>query len=101
MHEMMTPEEVAAHFYISVDSVNRFIRQGALHAQLVGPSYRVPWEEFEAFRRSVSAGTLPIDVLFTLALEPATIHNPDGDGDAFLEELEREDERARRSVTRS
>lgn len=49
---MYTVEEVAAVFLVSVYTVRRWIRSGALPAMKLGKSYRVNKSDLEAFLAS-------------------------------------------------
>ena len=89
MHEMMTPEEVAARVRFKTETVYWLIDKGFLAAQRIGESYRVSREDLNSFPQFTSLEARGRDDRWEFITGLAERENPDGDGDAFLEELER------------
>ncbi len=92
MHDILTPDQVAAYLQLDTETVYRLIRRKELAASRVGRRYRIPRQDLDAFLLSHSTRPQVRQVLFDRALGYAERENPAGDGDAFLAELERLDE---------
>lgn len=99
IREMMTPEQVADFLQVDRETVYRLIRRRQLAATKIGRTYRIPREDLDTFLIVNSTRPEVRDALFA-RLDEIAERNPDVDGDALLEELEREDdERERRRAT--
>ena len=79
-----TPEQMAAEFAISPSTIRRLIQRGEIDATRVGRSFRIRQEDIDR---------IVIDDMLAIAER-----HPDVDGDALLEELEREDEQAKTRI---
>ena len=95
LRDMMTPEQVAGYLQVTKDTVYRLIRQKRLAATRIGRAYRVPREDLDAFIAVNSTRPEVRQALFRRVLQIGK-RNPELDGDALLDELERNDQ-ARRS----
>jgi excisionase family DNA binding protein len=96
LREIMTPEQVAEYLQVGTDTIYRLIRRHQLAATRVGRSYRIPRQDLETFLLAQSTRPAVREALFDQVLAIAERVNPDGDGDAFLEELEGMDEERKR-----
>lgn len=101
MHEMMTPEEVAQHLHFKTDTVYWLIEKGYLPVHRVGESCHITRENLDSFPHFTAIETGGHDDRFEFIFGLAERENPDGDGDAFLEELEAEDRAKRRQSAAS
>jgi excisionase family DNA binding protein len=91
MQEMMTPDQVARYLQVNRATVYRLIRQGRLPAIQLGRIYRLERKEVQKFTDRSSIRGPAMDRLFA-AISSIHSRNPDVDGDALLEYLERLDE---------
>ena len=97
LRDLMTPEQVAEYLQMDTETVYRLIKRKELAASRDGQTYCISREDLEAFLLANSTHPQVRQALFNLALGYAERENPEGDGDAFLEELERLDEERRRT----
>ena len=95
LRDVMTPEQVADYLQLDTETVYRLIRRKELAATKIGRSYRIPREDLDAFLLAHSTRPEVREALFDRLLAIAE-RNPGGNGDALLEELEREDEERKR-----
>jgi excisionase family DNA binding protein len=98
MGDVLTPSQVAAYLQVSTETVYRLIRRRQLAASRVGRRYRIPRRDLEAFIAATGGRAAIRERQFQRVLEIAQ-RNADVDGDALLEELERQDA-AERAPTR-
>ncbi len=95
VREIMTPEQVADLLQVDRETVYRLIRRRQLAATKVGRSYRIPRQDLDTFLIANSTRPEVRDALFERVMTAAN-QNPNVDGDALLEELEREDDERKR-----
>ena len=91
MREIMTPEQVAEYLQVDKETVYRLIRRRQLAATKIGRTYRIPRQDLDSFLTANSTRPEVQEALFA-RLDEISARNPDIDGDALLEELEREDD---------
>ena len=97
MRDIMTAEQVADYLQLNTDTVYRLIRERKLAASHIGRTYRIPKEDLDQFLETNSTRPEVRAELFRRVLEIGE-RNPDGDGDALLEELERMDDEKKRGA---
>jgi excisionase family DNA binding protein len=95
VREIMTPEQVAEFLQVDRETIYRLIRRRQLAATKVGRSYRIRREDLDTFLSANSTRSEVQEALFS-RLEEISKQNPEIDGDALLEELEREDDERKR-----
>jgi excisionase family DNA binding protein len=100
VREIMTPEQVADFLQVDKETVYRLIRRRQLAATKIGRAYRIPRQDLDTFLTANSTRQEVQEALFA-RLDEISAHNSDVDGEALLEELEREDEerKHRRAVS--
>src|SRR5215210_94599 len=91
LRDVMTPEQVAAYLQLDKDTIYRLIRDRKLAATRIGRAYRIPREDLDTFLLANSTRPDVQDALMRRVLA-ASERNPGVNGDALLEELEREDD---------
>ena len=91
IRDVMTPEQVADHLQLDKETIYRLIRRKQLAATRIGRAYRIPREDLETFLVSHSTRPAVQEALFA-RLDEIADRNPGLDGDALLEQLEREDD---------
>jgi excisionase family DNA binding protein len=96
---LLSPNIAAIYLGLSKATIYRLIREGKLPAVRLGRTYRVPYEDLLPLLASRGGEAAARDRLFQRVLKIAE-KNPDVDGDALLEDLEREDA-ARRLAARA
>ena len=90
MRDMLTTEQAADYLGVPISTVRELIRDGQLAAARVGRSYRIVRRDLDTLLTAHADDPAYRDALFRRVLRIAE-RNPDLDGDALLEELERED----------
>jgi excisionase family DNA binding protein len=95
LRDIMTPEQVASFLQLDKETVYRLIRTRRLAATKIGGRYRIPKEDLDAFLLANSTRPEVREALFDRLLAIAQ-RNSGLDGDALLEELERDDEARKR-----
>ena len=99
MADVLTPRQAAEYLQVTTETVYRLIRRRQLAAGRVGRSYRILRRDLEAFIAATSSRAAVRERQFQRVLEIAQ-RNADVDGDALLEELERQDA-TERAATRA
>jgi excisionase family DNA binding protein len=97
LRDIMTPEQVASFLQLDKETVYRLIRRRQLAATKIGGRYRIPKEDLDAFLLANSTRPEVREALFDRVMAIAH-RNPGLDGDALLEELERDDEERTRQA---
>ena len=95
VREIMTPEQVAEFLQLDKETVYRLIRRRQLAATKIGRTYRIPRQDLDTFLIANSTRPEVRDALFA-RLDEIADRNADVNGDALLEELEREDDERKR-----
>ncbi|MHB8574167.1 MAG: helix-turn-helix domain-containing protein [Dehalococcoidia bacterium] len=89
--DVMTPEQVGEFLQVTTETVYRLIRRRDLAASRVGRTYRILKEDLDSYLRANSTRPEVRAALWRRVREIAQ-RNADIDGDALLDELEREDD---------
>ena len=100
MHEVMTPEQVAAYLQLNTDTVYRLIRGHQLAASKIGRTYRIPKEDVDTFLLSHSTRPQVREALVRRVAEigeRVAARYPELTSDQVLEELEADDAARRRA----
>ena len=98
LRDVMTPEQVADYLQLDKETIYRLIRDRRLAATRIGRAYRIPRQDLETFLVTNSTRPEVRQALFARVNEIAE-RNPGVDGDALLEELEREDDERKRRAS--
>jgi excisionase family DNA binding protein len=88
--DTVSPAVAAIYLGLSKHSIYRLIRAGTLPADRTPRGYCIPYEGLKPLLVTRGGEEAARDRLFQRVLQIAE-RNPDVDGDALLEELERED----------